>query len=183
MIDANDQLQRVWTAERQRDEQRLLATLSQRDWPGFDLYGVFPHLKSAALIETFASVVTSPGLQSIVPVREQAALAQALVAKASADNEELTVSYIREYLRIHASPFGPHWYPQGHRRKPDAKQAWLYRSEQLQEKLARQARGLLGTAFALTDHAKHRPPGMTLHQTSEFRDAINAIRRLINQLR
>jgi hypothetical protein len=64
----------------------------------FDREGVTRHLTSPFHIEAFMKTVTGMGVRPYLPVQNQEALAQAVVAAAAAEGRELTGAFIREWI-------------------------------------------------------------------------------------
>jgi hypothetical protein len=144
----------------------------------FDLEGVAKHLSNARHIDTFREIVTGVGMRPYLPVNKQAALAKQIVALALAGDGEISSRFIREWAmsmvmnvkvverRLNAAE-----------RDEIERKDWGTKARRLQEDAARQAHRFLAAALKISDHAKHRPHGVTLLMTSEFRDALEKIER------
>lgn len=143
----------------------------------FDFEGVAKHLKNASHIDVFRQIVTGPGLRPYLAVNRQAALAKKLVESA---NGELSGRYIRENV------MGMVLNVKSTERKLDAEEKaelvrkdWSAKVRVYQDEFSRQARGMLAAALSLSDHAKKRPSGVTLHLTSEFIEAVDKVQRAV----
>lgn len=159
----------------------------------FDLEGVSRHIKVPSHLDVFREIATGPGLKTVrgdgtelllLPVDRQADLAKRLVEYAAEHFEELSGRFIKENLVSMALD------AKGTQRRLSAKERaellrkdWSAQAKAHQEQFARQARGMLAAALALSDHAKKRPHGVTLHMTGEFRDAVDKADKAIDLLR
>jgi hypothetical protein len=150
----------------------------------FDFEGVAQHLKVSSHIDVFRNLVTGEGISPYLPVNRQGALAKRLVDTARKDGVELSGRYIRENVTAMVLNV------RGTERKFAAedrdalkKQDWSAKTRLYQEEFARHARGMLAAAIDLSDHARKRPQGVTLHVTAEFREACRKAEQAINLLR
>lgn len=159
----------------------------------FDFEGVAKHIKIPSHLDVFREIATGPGLKTVrgdgtelllLPVDRQADLAKRLVEYAAEHEEELSGRFIRENMISMVLD------AKGTQRRLSAKERaellrkdWSAQAKAHQEQFARQARGMLAAALALSDHAKKRPHGVTLHMTGEFRDAVDKADKAIDLLR
>ncbi len=146
----------------------------------FDFEGVARYLKNASHIDTFRHMVTGIGIKSYLSVKQQAALARKLVQSAAVAKEELSTRYIRENLMAMVLNVKT----QQHRLTAEEKvelelRDWSAKARSYQDDFARNARGALAAALSLSNHAKKRPHGVTLHTTSEFNTAVGNLERAV----
>jgi hypothetical protein len=141
----------------------------------FDFEGVAKYFKNASHIDTFRQIVTGPGLKPYLPVNRQAALAKKLVDGVGKGGE-LSVRYIRENVMDMVMNV------KGTERKFNAedkaellRKDWSEKARLYQDEFSRHARGMLASALSLSGHARKRPEGVTLHVTSEFRQACKKV--------
>jgi hypothetical protein len=156
----------------------------------FDFEGVAKHLKNASQIDHFREMVTGEGIRPYLAVNRQAALAKQLVAQLAVINKErerdgkpkmdLSARFIRENVeslvldvKVSQRRFS------AEEKARIEKQSWNTRFENHQREFSRSAHGLFAAALALSDDAKKRPRGVTLHMTSEFREAVGKLERAV----
>jgi hypothetical protein len=144
----------------------------------FDLVGVSKILDQAGLLEAFRKAVTKPAVIDVLPVENQAKLAQRLVdlANKSKPPHEITARYITERV-------GDMVYKtQTEQRRIDAdederlqkllRSDWFDQAAEYQHQFSRQANGMLSHAEKLQRHNEKRPKGMKLQPSPEIRKAI-----------
>ncbi len=148
----------------------------------FDFEGVAKHLKNPSHVDVFRKMVTGPGVKPYLPVNRQAALAKQLVN--SIDANELSGRHIRENLMSMVMAVKHTERKFSAEEKAELiRKDWSAKASVYQDDFARNARGLLAAAMLLSSHARNRPKGVTLHQTSEFRDAVRKVEKGINILK
>jgi hypothetical protein len=144
----------------------------------FDFEGVAKHLKTASHIAVFRELATGEGAKPYLKVSQQAALAKRLVQAAGAS--ELSGRFIREnFMAMLGNAKSAVAKYKAEDRDAIARASWSARAKTLQEDFARNARGALAAAMNLAEHDKKRPRDLTLHVTSEFRNAISNLERAV----
>jgi hypothetical protein len=144
----------------------------------FDFAGVAKHLKTASHIAIFRELATGEGAKPYLKFHQQAALAKRLVQAAGAG--ELSGRFIREnFMAMLGSAKSTVAKYTAEDKAALARASWSARAKTLQEDFARNARGALAAAMNLAEHDKKRPRDLTLHVTSEFRNAISNLERAV----
>lgn len=160
----------------------------------FDFEGVAKHFKNSNQIDHFRALVTSDSILPYLPVKKQAALAKHLVdnlaevnrdlAKAGKPALELSARYIKE--NVHSMVLNVQVKDRELSKKEQEEllaKDWSARAHSYQEEFSRHCRGMLKAAMMLSDHAKERPGGVTLHATGEFKSAVEKAERAVALLR
>ena len=160
----------------------------------FDFEGVAKHFKNSNQIDHFRALVTSESILPYLPVKKQAALAKHLVDNLAAVNKELakagkpalelSARYIKE--NVHSMVLNVQAKDRELSKKEQEEllaKDWSARAHSYQEEFSRHCRGMLKAAMMLSDHAKERPGGVTLHATGEFKSAVEKAERAVALLR
>jgi hypothetical protein len=144
----------------------------------FDFEGVAKHLKTASHIAVFRELATGEGAKPYLKVNQQAALAKRLVQEAGVG--ELSGRFIREnFMAMLGSAKSAVTKYKAEDRDAIARASWSAKAKIYQDEFARNARGALAAAMNLAEHDKKRPRDLTLHVTSEFRNAISNLERAV----
>jgi hypothetical protein len=150
----------------------------------FDFEGVVQHLRTPSHIDVFRKLVTGEGIRPYLAVSRQAALAKRLVDLSAKTGEELSARFIRENVMemvLHVKDADRKLKRED--RAEILKRDWSEKARLYQEEFARHGRGMLASALDLADHARKRPQGVTLHVTSEFREACRKAEQALSLLR
>lgn len=166
-----------------RDTANAAADVAEEREKTFDLEGVAKHLNNASQLEHFRALVTGPLIKPYLAVNQQKAIAKRLVdelerinkerAKAKLPEQPMTARFVKENVTNMVLNFKDDQQRLTKEEERElVRQDWSKKAGLLQGDFARHARGMLAAALDLSDHAKKRPQGVTLHMTGEFRDAV-----------
>jgi hypothetical protein len=177
-FDALRKTQVKTTAAADKAKKAVAATGDKEKHPDFDFEGVAKHLKTSSHISVFRELAMGEGAKPYLKFHQQAALAKRLVQEAKAG--ELSGRFIREnFMAMLGSAKNAVAKYKAEDRDAIARASWSARAKTLQEDFARNARGALAAAMNLAEHDKKRPRDLTLHVTSEFRNAISNLERAV----
>jgi hypothetical protein len=144
----------------------------------FDFEGVAKHLKTASHIAVFRELATGEGAKPYLKVNQQAALAKRLVSEA--EGGELSGRFIRENfmsLLLNAKTAIRKYSAED--RADIERKDWSAKAKRYQDEFASHARGALAAAMQLAEHNKKRPKGVTLHMTTDFRNAVTNLEKAV----
>jgi len=149
--------------------------------PTFDYVGVAQHLKVPAHVDAFRNLATGEGIVAYLTVNGQATVAEKLVQLAEKQGvKELTAKFIRDNFNAQLRK------TKYVERKLDAKErarlareSWTNKVREQQHDASARAGRFLVACLELTQSAKDRPRGVTLHITGEFRKALEKAERAI----
>jgi flagellar biosynthesis GTPase FlhF len=148
----------------------------------FDFVGVSRWMSNPSHIDTFRTMVLGDGLRLSLARDQQAALAKALVEEASMGGAEFTVAYIREHITamVLSRNTEQNRITRAERQRL-LRADWDTKVRDWQRQFSRQCRGMLSAAVKLEElnQDRHRPRGVTLLTTEEFRNAVEAAKRAI----
>jgi flagellar biosynthesis GTPase FlhF len=144
----------------------------------FDFEGVARHLKLASHIAVFRDLATGPGAKPYLPVNKQEALAKRLVKELG--DAELSGRSIREnFMSLLLGAKTAESKVAKVDRDAIARSDWNAKAKLYQDDFASHARGALAAAMHLAEHNKKRPRDVTLHMTTEFRNAVNNLEKAV----
>jgi len=176
--EADEQMKQFDALKKTRDTAEKAATKAEERDKTFDFEGVAKYLKNSSHIDVFRQLATGEGVRPYLPVNQQAALAKALVDLAG--DGELSARFIRENFMSLVMDVKHTERRFNAEEKADLlKKDWSAKARVYQDDMARNARGFLAAARSLADHDKNRPSGVTLQATSEFRTAMQNIKRAV----
>jgi len=150
----------------------------------FDFEGVARHLKNAHQIDVFREQVTSNGIAELLPVDQQAALAERLVEAATRTNRgETSGAFIRSWITTELLQARSTFQTDlRHEQEQLAEQDKVYKAQRLQDDMVKYLRLFVFAGTKLHDLWKTWPAGLTFPENLDFRNALASARRIFDQL-
>jgi ParB-like nuclease domain len=184
-----DERKRVEAAARKQVTTQARATARQAAHKAaerpktFDFEGVAVHFKNPHQVDVFRRIVTSPGMMERLGVEDQAALAKQIVEAAARREEELSGTFIKDYITQQL--FTARITTQTDLRHDQdrlAEQDLVYKAGMLQEEMVRHLRLFAAAGTKLYELWKAWPKGKTFPVNLAFGEALTSAKRVLDTL-
>ena len=187
IMEVYDEMKRAKTYDRETlDLAAKAAAAAGNAIPTFDYVGVAEHLKVPSHVDAFRKmatcdeVVAYEGHPGYLKMDGQASVAEKLVKMAEKQDVAISAPFIRDNFMDQLRQ------AKGAEKKLNKKENealkrkdWTHKTREHQSDASKKASGFLTACMDVADDARHRPDGVTLHITTEFRQALEKVKRAI----